>query len=197
MINGLKSKVEKNKRQKEESLFRAAYRLFTTKGIHSTAINDIVKEAGVAKGTFYLYFKNKYDILDKIILDKSSLILTEAIKETESNNFLSFEERLLFFINYIIEYLKKDKHLLKLIYKNLSWAVFRKAYKDYSEIQNIFFMFEEGLKSSDLSEDDMEKILFMIIELTGSVCYSCIILNEPTNIDEMKPILFETIKKMI
>jgi len=183
--------------KKEESLFEAAYRLFTTKGIHSTAINDIVKEAGVAKGTFYLYFKNKYDILDRIILDKSSLILTEAIKETELNHFICFEERLLFFIDYIIEYLKKDKHLLKLIYKNLSWGVFRKAYKDYGEIQDISLMFEEGTKSSGLNRDDMEKILFMIIELTGSVCYSCIILNEPTNIDEMKPILFETIKKMI
>ena len=37
-------------------------KLFTTKGINSTAISDIVEKAGVAKGTFYLYFKDKYDI---------------------------------------------------------------------------------------------------------------------------------------
>jgi hypothetical protein len=37
----------------------------------------------------------------------------------------------------------------------------------------------------------------MIIELTGSVCYSSIILEEPANIDDMKPALFRMIKKML
>ena len=79
------SKVEKNKKQKENSLYDAAYDLFTTKGINNTAISEIVKKAGVAKGTFYLYFKDKYDILDKIILNKSSQVLSEAITKTLQN----------------------------------------------------------------------------------------------------------------
>ena len=191
------SKVEKNKKQKGSSLYGAAYELFTTKGINDTAINDIVKKAGVAKGTFYLYFKDKYDILDKIILDKSSHILSEAIRKTNTKKFSNFEEQLLFFIDYIIEYLKDNKLLLKLIYKNLSWGVFKRAKKDYKEINEIHLMFEEGLKDMDLEESDAEKVLFIILELTGSVCYSSIILNEPASIDEMKPILFETIKKLI
>lgn len=191
------SKVEINKRQKEDSLYAAAYELFTTQGIHNTAISDIVKKAGVAKGTFYLYFKDKYDILDKIILDKSSEILVEAIENTNIKEFDSFEEKLLYFIDSIIEYLKENKLLLKLIYKNLSWGVVRKAYKDYKGINEIYYMFEEGLKDHDLKEGDIEKIIFIILELVGSVCYSCIVLREPTNIDEMKPILFEIIKKII
>ncbi|SHI13044.1 TetR/AcrR family transcriptional regulator [Sporanaerobacter acetigenes] len=191
------SKVEINKRQKEDSLYAAAYELFTTQGIHNTAISDIVKKAGVAKGTFYLYFKDKYDVLDKIILDKSSEILVEAIENTNIKEFDSFEEKLLYFIDSIIEYLKENKLLLKLIYKNLSWGVVRKAYKDYKGINEIYYMFEEGLKDHDLKEGDIEKIIFIILELVGSVCYSCIVLREPTNIDEMKPILFEIIKKII
>lgn len=191
------SKVEKNKKQKENSLYSAAYELFTTKGIHDTAINDIVKKAGVAKGTFYLYFKDKYDLLDKIILDKSSQVLSEAIVETNANQFYDFEEQLLFFIDYIIEYLKEDKLLLKLIYKNLSWGVFKKAKKDYEAINEIYSMFEQGFEGLGLKEGDIGKLLFIILELTGSVCYSSIILNEPANIDEMKPILFESIKKLI
>ena len=46
-------RVEENKKKKKEALFRTAYELFTTKGINSTAISDIVEKAGVAKGTFY------------------------------------------------------------------------------------------------------------------------------------------------
>ena len=191
------SKVEKNKKQKENSLYIAAYDLFTTKGINNTAINDIVKKAGVAKGTFYLYFKDKYDILDKIILNKSTLILSKAITETKNRSFTEFEEELLYFIDYIIEFLKKDKLMLKLIYKNLSWGVFKKAYKDYKEIHEIYRMFERGYEDTPLPKEDIQKILFMIMELTGSICYSSIILNEPAGIDEMKPILFNTIKKII
>lgn len=191
------SKVEQNKQQKEKSLYAAAYELFTTKGIKNTAINDIVKKAGVGKGTFYLYFKDKYDILDKIILNKSSEVLSRAIKHTNTKDFDNFEEKLLYFIDYIILDLEENKLLLKLMYKNLSWGVVRKAYKDYKEINEIHHMFEEGLKDSGLEEGDIEKIIFIILELVGSVCYSCIILGEPTEMHEMKPILFEMIKKII
>ena len=59
-------KVDENKKKKKEALFNTAYELFTTKGINATAISDIVEKAGVAKGTFYLYFKDKYDIKNKL-----------------------------------------------------------------------------------------------------------------------------------
>lgn len=196
-MENLVSKVERNKREKENSLYAAAYELFINKGINETAINDIVKKAGVAKGTFYLYFKDKYDILDKLILDKSSQILNEAIVETRLKVFQSFEEELLYFIDYIIEYFKENKLMLKLIYKNLSWGIFKKAYRDYDEIHEIYNMFEKGYEDTSLPREDIEKTLFIILELAGSVSYSSIILNEPDNIDEMKPILFDTIKKII
>ena len=66
-------RVEENKKKKKEALFRTAYELFTTKGINSTAISDIVEKAGVAKGTFYLYFKDKYDIKNKLIAHKRTV----------------------------------------------------------------------------------------------------------------------------
>ncbi|MFQ9345252.1 MAG: TetR/AcrR family transcriptional regulator [Coprococcus sp.] len=52
-------KSRRKQKKKKEALFRTAYELFTTKGINSTAISDIVEKAGVAKGTFYLYFKRQ------------------------------------------------------------------------------------------------------------------------------------------
>ncbi|SHH73114.1 transcriptional regulator, TetR family [Caloranaerobacter azorensis DSM 13643] len=199
MINKL-SKVLKNKQKKEKSLYAAAYELFTTKGIHNTAISDIAKKAGVAKGTFYLYFKDKYDILDRIILRKSSSVLKEAIKATKEQEITDFVNQVIFFIDFIIEYLKDNKVLLKLIYKNLSWGLYRRALADtsgYNEMKEIFNSFMESMKDEKYDSENPEKTLFMIIELTGSVCYSSIILEEPTTIDEMKPILFKTIRKMI
>ena len=50
-------KLDTNKKVKEDSLLNTAFSLFTTKGVSKTSISDIVNNAGVAKGTFYLYKK--------------------------------------------------------------------------------------------------------------------------------------------
>ena len=52
-------KVDENKHQKMDALFQSAYDLFLNQGIEKTSISDIAKKAGVAKGTFYLYFADK------------------------------------------------------------------------------------------------------------------------------------------
>ena len=43
-------KVDENKHQKLEALYKNAYDLFLTQGIEKTSISDIAKKAGVAKG---------------------------------------------------------------------------------------------------------------------------------------------------
>ena len=48
-------KANLNKLQKRNALFQTAFDLFTNKGFAKTTISDIVNQAGLAKGTFYLY----------------------------------------------------------------------------------------------------------------------------------------------
>ena len=45
-------------------MLSTALHLFSEKGIKKTSIQDIVHDAGIAKGTFYLYFKDKYELQD-------------------------------------------------------------------------------------------------------------------------------------
>ena len=45
-----------NKLEKENKLLNTAFKLFTQKGVDNTSIQDIADNAGVGKGTFYLYF---------------------------------------------------------------------------------------------------------------------------------------------
>ncbi|WP_245222950.1 TetR/AcrR family transcriptional regulator, partial [Proteus mirabilis] len=49
-----------------EELMNAAETLFLEKGFDATTVSDIVKQAGVAKGTYYHYFTAKTDILDAL-----------------------------------------------------------------------------------------------------------------------------------
>ena len=63
----MKNEIE----NKETRLLNTAFKLFTEKGIKDTSIQEIVDTADVGKGTFYLYFKDKYEIRDILIAKKS------------------------------------------------------------------------------------------------------------------------------
>lgn len=61
------------KKNRREDILRAGIALFALKGYHDTSIADIIKKAGIARGTFYLYFENKRQIFDSIL----NTLLTE------------------------------------------------------------------------------------------------------------------------
>ncbi|ACO03984.1 MAG TPA: TetR/AcrR family transcriptional regulator [Persephonella sp.] len=51
----------------KERLINSAVKIFSEKGYFNTKVSDIVKDAGVAQGTFYLYFKSKEEIFLSIV----------------------------------------------------------------------------------------------------------------------------------
>lgn len=53
--------------QRREQVLDAAKSVFAKKGFHRSSIADIIQRAGIARGTFYLYFKNKRDIFDCLL----------------------------------------------------------------------------------------------------------------------------------
>jgi TetR/AcrR family fatty acid metabolism transcriptional regulator len=61
MVRAATSRVGKN--HKYHQILEAAVKVFARQGFHQSTVAQIAKEAGVADGTIYLYFKNKDDIL--------------------------------------------------------------------------------------------------------------------------------------
>ncbi|HEY3446369.1 MAG TPA: TetR/AcrR family transcriptional regulator [Myxococcales bacterium] len=66
------------KRQGE--IMAAALKLFAEKGFAATSINDIIEAAGAARGTFYLHFTGKGDLLKMIV--ETYLRQLDAVIET-------------------------------------------------------------------------------------------------------------------
>jgi AcrR family transcriptional regulator len=52
---------------KQKKIMEASIKLFSEKGFHAASTNEIAKEAGVAEGTIYRYFKTKKDILVSLV----------------------------------------------------------------------------------------------------------------------------------
>lgn len=194
------SKVDVNKKLKENSLLKTAFEFFTTKGFSKTSITDIVSKAGVAKGTFYLYFKDKYDIRNKLISHKSSQLFKTAVSELGSElDSLSFEDKLIKIIDNIINQLNENQSLLTFISKNLSWGIFKNAITTPVSEDDVNFseIYQNMLEESPNGFRDPEIMLFMIIELVSSTCYSAILYKEPCSLAKLKPYLYDSIRLII
>jgi AcrR family transcriptional regulator len=193
-------KAEENKKKKYETLLNTAFDLFTAKGLNNTSISDIVERAGVAKGTFYLYFKDKYDIRSRLIVHRASKLFVEAHEALLNEDTDDFTDKLIFIVNHILDRLNEDKGLLALMHKDLSWAVFKKDLTSRSYEYEIDFyedVYRKMILKSGLEFREPEIMLSMIVELAGSAGYSSIMYNEPVPLDELKPYLADAIRAII
>lgn len=192
-------KLLEKKKQKRDSLLVAAFALFTEKGINDTSISDIAKEANMAKGTFYLYFKDKFDIRDKLIATKAKELFLAATEEMNRENLLTLENKVVYLADSIINRLDENKLLLRFIAKNLSWGVFRSALlsEDEAEGYSCYEGYRTLLKESGRQFRNPELMLYMIVELVNSTCHNVILMQEPVTLEELKPELYGAIRDII
>jgi TetR/AcrR family fatty acid metabolism transcriptional regulator len=72
--------------EKFHRILEAAVRVFAEQGFHQATIAQIARQAGVADGTIYLYFKNKDDILVHVFNERTRSVFNrfrEAVKEAD------------------------------------------------------------------------------------------------------------------
>ncbi|WP_026510579.1 MULTISPECIES: TetR/AcrR family transcriptional regulator [unclassified Butyrivibrio] len=183
-------KWDENKKLKFDSLLNTSFELFTSKGINQTSISDIVKKAGVAKGTFYLYFKDKYDIRNRLIARKSNQLFGIAYEQLLNENLTTVEDKIIFMMKHILLELSNNHMLLSLIYKDLSWALFKEAMTnntpDDSE-RDFLGIITEMFKESEVKYRNPELMMFIIVEMVSSAGYSSIIYKQPQPLEDLLP----------
>jgi AcrR family transcriptional regulator len=68
-----------DREERRAQVLRHAKRVFARKGYHRTNVADIILRARIARGTFYLYFRNKREIFE-VLLDQALRELSERIR---------------------------------------------------------------------------------------------------------------------
>ncbi len=192
-------KVEENKKKKKDAIVNSAFTLFIDHGIKDTSIADIMKKAELAKGTFYLYFKDKYEVRDYLVRKKAALIFENAINALEKSDVTEFDDKIIFIVDNILDQLNNNKILLKFIFKNLSWGILRHSIENISvnDGESAADYIEMLAKSSGKKIRNLEMLVFMIIELVNSTAHSVILYQQPVELPELKKELYPLIITMI
>ena len=94
-------------------LLEAAEQIFADVGFHEASIVKITEAAGVAQGTFYLYFESKKQIFDELVRDLNSRV-RHAMKEASSKGTTRVEAEVLGFAAYF-RFTSEHKALYRVI----------------------------------------------------------------------------------
>jgi TetR/AcrR family transcriptional regulator len=73
----------KEKLQRYHAILDAAEKILKENGLNSLSIEMVAKETELAKGTLYLYFKNKEEIIGALSIKSRELVLTNFKKATK------------------------------------------------------------------------------------------------------------------
>lgn len=190
--------IKEKANDKKAKIMDSAIRVFQKKGLEKTSVRDIMRESGFGLGTFYLYYDDKNDLKEQIVLNLAMEIITSA------ENYCSEEdpiERYISFVDYIIDYLIANPFELELLSSNITWAMYReiendKRLKEANTTLKFILSKYENLFSKTYTESQQLYILAMTLEIVMSTCKSAVMEESILSIDEMKPVLFAVIGKI-
>lgn len=142
---------------KHDRIIKAAIKVFAKNGFYNSRVSEIAKEAQVADGTVYLYFKNKDDILIRLFEEEMDKIITNM--KGEMDNIPNPDEKLRRFAVVHLNMVRENKSLAEVIQVELRQSSkFMHEYKNrkFIEYLNIIStIVKEGQRTGYFRTDIM------------------------------------------
>lgn len=121
------------KNQKRKKVLDKAWELFRKNGYEETKVEDITRELGVSKGSFYTYFKTKdevlYEILERIKKENEERISKINVNQEPSK---ILEDYVISKMNYIVKLLNNMK--ISSINRNLSNSKLKNFFEELKKV---------------------------------------------------------------
>lgn len=138
---------DKKKLETKNNIFEVAGRLFKKKGYENTTVDEITREAGIGKGTFFNYFPTKEALLQDFIKQKEMLAL-DLVKDQLTRN-ISTKEKIKTILVLMAKSNEKDRELTKLfVFEHLKHYG-QEERRSTSLNHLIQVIFEKGIKTEE------------------------------------------------
>lgn len=166
------------------NILSAAAQVFYEKGYHDASINDITRLAGVASGTFYVYFDGKYNLYKYLLLQCSHTIrkhLSLSVRECKTRREV---ERV--GMKAWLEFALENQYMYNIIWESL--YVDRALFVDY--YQTFSREYIKGLEAAKLTDEiidiDSEVLSYILMGASNFLGLNwCVFKEDPEAIDRV------------
>ena len=184
---------------KRRVILDAAIRVFAREGFHRCRVSDIAKEANVAYGLVYHYFRSKDEVLNTIFSERWSLLL-EAIDEADRQD-TPVREKLYAVASFIIDSYHHNPDLMKVIIVEVTRAAntfgshhldeITRAYEGIARI--VARGQEDGALRDDISATFASLCFYGAIEQLLSAWIFDALGKSPDDFEQAKHMVVETV----
>lgn len=165
---------QKRSIEKKNNIIEAAYKIFNEKGFNNTNTVEIAKEAGIATGSVYAYYKDKKDIFLEVLCKYSNSIVEFVMEKFEQ---MPQDEDLLDIIKTIIN-TSVECHKIA---ENLHDEIMALTYLD-ADVKKFFKHLQEEIMHKILEQLEKRNIkiknekekLFLAVSIIDSLCHECV-----------------------
>ena len=171
-----RSKEEVVQEFRVQSIRDAAMRVIARKGMAAATMQEIADEAGVAKGTIYLYFRDRDDVVEKAFENAMSDLHKRVDEALEAPG--TFEQKLRAVLSAQIGFFQTNREFFRL-YISLRYpegnAQQQRRQKRHcqpqykSRVERIAAMLQEGIERGEIRKMDPMRLALFIIEGSSAV----------------------------
>ena len=165
--------MSRKKGNKKELVITAARKSFERYGYKRTVIDDVVREAGIAKGTFYLYFKSKEDLFLEVLQAIRQKIMEEYWEAISHKN--TAAEKIAETLRFSLVALKKHPLFAKITNRDEEFRIALSVIDDPEQadeteqtLKLFRALFEAGIAEGTLRPDldlDLVPVVFGMFKL--------------------------------
>lgn len=139
-------------------ILEAAIKVFAEQGFHQATISQIAREAGVADGTIYLYFKNKEDIMVNFFGYKTRQVFGRFREEVDKAD--NARDKLRLLINRHLEEFQRDRNMA-VLYQTETHRFSRMCEEQIREMSKMYLDLVSEIVEAGQDEGLMRKDLYM------------------------------------
>ena len=143
---------------KYHQILEAAIKVFAEQGFHQATISQIAREAGVADGTIYLYFKNKEDIMVNFFGYKTKEVFGRFREEVDKAD--NARDKLRLLIKRHLEEFQRDRNMA-VLYQTETRRFSRMCEEQIREMSKLYLDLVSEIVESGQDEGLMRKDLYM------------------------------------
>lgn len=175
--------------ERQQHIIDAARQLFIMNGVEKTSVNDIIKELGIAKGTFYWYFESKEQLIHMVVADviNESYVAADEICHLPDLSFAQKIARILddlFIENYIGEDLER---CIQKEYEAFSDQIWQENIRQLTPI--VKRLLAQAVKEDLVAEVCSDEVAAFIIYGFRSILFMKLSMSSEANIKQVNQVM--------